>query len=160
MNRRTPRIPTQTLDLEFTRGSTVAHMTTTPDPHDLEQIQAIVRDVQDGFNTNDASLMNAHLADDAIVVNARGAVLAGRAAIQKVSEDALAAGYLNESTAYYDLSDVAALSPDVIAARKNAWSTKQDADDGNPPEMNALYIFVKRDGRWLIWRRQNTIVSS
>lgn len=82
-----------------------------PDSHDLEQIQAIVRDVQDGF-TNDASLMNTHLADDAIV------------------------------------------------ARKNAWSTKQDADGGNPPEMNALYIFVKRDGRWLIWRRQNTIVSS
>ncbi|MEE2060669.1 YybH family protein [Rhodococcus artemisiae] len=133
---------------------------TTPDHRDLEQIQTIVRDVQEGFNTNDASLMNAHLADDAIVVNARGAVLFGRAAIQKASEDALAAGYLNESTAYYELSDVAGLSADVIVARKNAWSTKQDADDGDPPEMNALYIFVKRGGRWLIWRRQNTIVSS
>lgn len=76
------------------------------------------------------------------------------------SRRTLAAGYLNESTAYYELTDVVALSPDVITSRKNTWSTKQDADDGNPPEMNALYIFVKRDGRWLIWRRQNTIVSS
>ncbi|MCK0093815.1 SgcJ/EcaC family oxidoreductase [Rhodococcus sp. F64268] len=115
--------------------------------------------MQDGFNNNDASLMNARLADDAIVVNARGAVLSGRAAIRKASEEALAAGYLNDSMAYYELSDVASLSPDVVTARKNAWSTNQDADDGNPPEMNALYIFVKRDGRWLIWRRQNTIIS-
>ncbi|TQF74724.1 SgcJ/EcaC family oxidoreductase [Rhodococcus spelaei] len=129
-----------------------------PNTNELNAIRAIINDVQEGFNNNDAKLMNAHLAEDAVVVNARGAVLAGRSAIEKATEEGLAAGFLSDATAYYELTDAALLSPDTIAARKNAWSTRKDAEDGNPPEMNALYIFVRRADRWLIWRRQNTVV--
>lgn len=130
-----------------------------PNAADLTEIHAIVDDVQDGFNNNDAALMNAHIAEDAVLVNARGAVLTGRPAIMESTEAALAAGFLKDATAYYELTDVVALSPDVITARKDAWSTRKNAQDGDPPEMNALYVFVRRADRWLIWRRQNTIVA-
>ncbi|OLT37162.1 hypothetical protein BJF84_07415 [Rhodococcus sp. CUA-806] len=130
-----------------------------PSPADVEAIRGIVRDIQDGFNNNDAALMNAHMADDAVVVNARGAVLNGRRAIEKATEDSLAAGYLRDSTAYYELTDVIALATDVITARKNAWSTRENSQDGIPPEMNALYIFVRRANRWVVWRRQNTLIA-
>jgi uncharacterized protein (TIGR02246 family) len=152
------------LDLECTRVSNIRRMTHRTDskfpiPADVEAIRGIVRDVQDGFNNNDAALMNAHIADDAVVVNARGAVLNGRRAIEIATEDSLAAGYLRDSTAYYELTDVISLAPDVITARKNAWSTRENAQDGRPPEMNALYIFVRRANRWLVWRRQNTLIA-
>jgi uncharacterized protein (TIGR02246 family) len=130
-----------------------------PTAADLTEIRAIINDVQDGFNNNDAALMNAHIADDAVVVNARGAVLSGRSAIMESTESGLAAGFLKDATAYYELTDVLALSPDVVTARKNAWSTPKNAQDGDPPEMNALHVFVRRADRWLIWRRQNTIVA-
>lgn len=62
--------------VDYEAISPVVHMApTTPGPHGLEQIQAIVRDVQDDFNTNDASQMNAPLTDDEIVVNIRGGEL-------------------------------------------------------------------------------------
>lgn len=130
-----------------------------PEPVDINMIRQIIDDVQEGFNTNDPDLMNTHLADDAVVVNARGAVLTGRPAIDKATREGLAAGLLKDATAYYQLSDIALLSPDVIAAGKTAWSTQHDAEAGNPPEMNALYIFIRRSGRWLIWRRQNTLIA-
>lgn len=132
---------------------------TTPKTSDLNSIRAIIDDVQAGFNRNDADLMNTHLAEDAIIVNARGVRLAGRPAIDEATREGLAAGFLRDATAYYQLTDIALLAPDVIAAGKNAWSTQQDFEVGNPPEMNALYIFIRRSGRWLIWRRQNTLIA-
>ena len=131
----------------------------TPETADLNAIRKIITDVQEGFNNNDPVQMNLHLADDAVVVNARGAVLEGRRAIDESTKDGLAAGFLRDATAYYELADVALLAPDVIVARKNAWSTSEDARDGRSPEMNALYVFVRRQGRWMIWRRQNTLVA-
>lgn len=129
-----------------------------PETADLNAIRRIIIDVQEGFNNNDPVQMNSHLVDDAVVVNARGAVLEGRRAIEESTKDGLASGFLRDATAYYELVDVTLLAQDVIGARKNAWSTSEDARDGRPPEMNALYVFVRREGRWAIWRRQNTLV--
>ncbi|OZF53688.1 DUF4440 domain-containing protein [Rhodococcus sp. 14-2470-1b] len=126
---------------------------------DLRAIRTILEDVELGFNNKDSALMNAHLADDAVVVTARGAVLEGRLAIENATREALASDFLRDATAYYQLADVVALSVDVISARKDAWSTQESAEDGRAPEMNALYIFVRRSGRWLIWRRQNTMAA-
>ena len=129
-----------------------------PETADVNAIRRIITDVQEGFNNNDPVQMNLHLAEDAVVVNARGAVLAGRRAIEESTKDGLTSGFLRDATAYYELDDVTLLAQDVIVARKNAWSTSADARDGRPPEMNALYVFVRREGRWVIWRRQNTLV--
>ncbi|EGD53656.1 YybH family protein [Gordonia neofelifaecis] len=125
---------------------------------DRDALRAIVADVERGFNTNDPDLMNKHVADDAVIVNAVGSVLRGRSEIDEAARAALANGVLREANAHYRLSDIASVAPDVAVAQKSAWSTPEAADSGQAPEMNALYVFVKRGGRWWIARRQNTLV--
>ncbi|GAA0980278.1 hypothetical protein GCM10009555_046410 [Acrocarpospora macrocephala] len=129
-------------------------------PEDVAALHAIVRDVQEGFNTNDAELMTAHFASDALVVNALGKVHRGRDEIVESSRAGLAAGFLHEATAYYRLGDIVPLADDVATATKDAWPTEEAARAGGPPEMRALYVFQRRDGRWLIARRSNTLVPT
>ena len=122
-----------------------------PDPHlseaDLAAITRVVRDVEDGFNRNDPDLLTAHVAEDAVVVDVRGRVLRGRAAVHEAGRVGLA-GPLREATAHYRVSDVAAVAPGVAVAHKDAWSTPEAADSGAAPEMRALYVLAQRDGRW------------
>lgn len=125
---------------------------------DRAALEAIIADVERGFTTNDVDLMNRHLAADALIVNAVGGVLRGRAQIDEVTRAALAGDALREATAHYRLADIALLAPDVAVAHKSAWSTREAADSGAAPEMNAQYVFVRRDGRWWIARRQNTLI--
>jgi uncharacterized protein (TIGR02246 family) len=125
---------------------------------DLAAITQVVKDVEDGFNANDPDLLTAHVAEDAVVVDVRGTLLRGRAAVDEASRAGLA-GPLREATAHYRVSDVAAVAPGVVVAQKSAWSTPAAADAGAPPEMRALYVLVQRDGRWWIVRRQNTLVA-
>lgn len=139
--------------------SAAPHLT---DPHpseaDLAAITRVIRDVEDGFNSNDPDLSTEHVAEDAVVVNVRGALLRGRAAVHEANRVGLA-GPLREATAHYRVSDVAAVAPDVVVVQKSAWSTPEAADAGGTPEMRALYVMVRREGRWWIVRRQNTLVA-
>jgi uncharacterized protein (TIGR02246 family) len=129
-------------------------------PEDVAALHAIVRDVQEGFNANDAELMTTHFASDALVVNALGKVQRGRDEIVEASRAGLAAGFLREATAYYRLGDIVPLADDVVTATKDAWPTEEAARAGGPPEMRALYVFLRRDGRWLIARRSSTLVPA
>lgn len=135
------------------------HDQPTASPEDSAALRRVVADVERGFNENDADLLVRHVAPDAVIVNARGAVLRGRAAVEAATRTGLAQGPLHTATAHYRLSDVALVGPDVAVAHKSAWSTVEDADSGAPPEMNAHYTFVRREGRWWILRRQNTLVA-
>jgi hypothetical protein len=65
---------------------------------------------------------------------------------------------LRDATAHYRISDIELVAPDVAVLHKEAWSTEAAADAGEPAEMNALYVMVRRDGRWWVLRRQNTLV--
>ncbi|MFI8527258.1 SgcJ/EcaC family oxidoreductase [Promicromonospora sukumoe] len=131
----------------------------TPSPRDEEAIRLVISDVERGFNTNDAGLLLRHVAPDAVIVNAVGAVLRGRDAVESATREGLARGPLQTATAHYRLSDIALVAPDVIVAHKSAWSSAEDARRGASPEMNAQYTFVRREGRWWILRRQNTLVA-
>lgn len=135
------------------------HDQATASPEDSAALRRVVADVERGFNENDPDLLVRHIAPDAVIVNARGAVLRGRAAVEAATRTGLAQGPLRTATAHYRLSDVALVGPDVAVAHKSAWSSVEDADDGAPPEMNAHYTFVRREGRWWILRRQNTLVA-
>ncbi|GLY64057.1 SgcJ/EcaC family oxidoreductase [Amycolatopsis taiwanensis] len=125
---------------------------------DIEEIKQIIADVERGFNTNDAALMNKHLAPDAAVVNVVGARLAGLAEIMASSEQGLA-GPLRDQYARYVVRDVRFVRPDVALAYKEAYAITAD---GGPIDsdhtMCALYVLVKENGRWLITARQNTLV--
>lgn len=126
---------------------------------EIEEIKQVIADVERGFNTNDAALMNKHLAPDAAVVNAVGIRLVGIAEIMKASEQGLA-GPLKDQYARYEVRDVRFPRPDVALVHKEAFAITAD---GEPIDldhaMNALYVMVKQDGRWLIAARQNTLVA-
>jgi len=127
-------------------------------PEDEAALRRIVRDVEDGFNRNDPALLGAQLAADAVVATALGTFIAGRVAIDEANRAGLA-GFLRDATAHYEVSDAVGLAPDVAVAQKRAWSTPEAAEAGEPPEMIALYVFVRRYDRWWIARRQNTLVA-
>ncbi|MET3961080.1 uncharacterized protein (TIGR02246 family) [Marmoricola sp. OAE513] len=127
---------------------------------DEASLREVISTVELGFNQNDADLLLLDVAADAHVVNARGAVLRGREAIDEATREGLADAYLRDATAHYRVSDIELVAPGVAVLHKDAWSDAAAADAGEPPEMNALYVLVKRDGRWWILRRQNTLVPS
>jgi uncharacterized protein (TIGR02246 family) len=126
---------------------------------DIEDITQVIADVERGFNAKDAGLMNRHLAPDAAVVSALGVRVVGLAEIMAVSERGLA-GALRDQFARYEVRDVRFVRPDVALVYKEAYAV---TEDGEPVEvghaMNALYVLVKEDGRWLVTARQNTLVA-
>jgi len=125
---------------------------------DEAALREVISRVELGFNTNDAELLLADVADDAQVVNAVGTVLRGREEIVAATRAGLANSSLRMATAHYRVSDLELIAPDVAVLHKDAWSSEADAEAGKPAEMNALYVFVRRDGWWWILRRQNTLI--
>jgi uncharacterized protein (TIGR02246 family) len=125
---------------------------------DIEEIKQVIADVERGFNTNDAALMNKHMAADAAVVTATGVRVVGLDEIMTSSEQGLA-GPLRDQYARYEVRDVRFVRPDVALVHKEAYAVTKD---GEPIDldhaMSALYVLVKEDGHWLIKARQNTLV--
>lgn len=115
-------------------------------------------DVEGGFNTNDAALMNKHVAPDATLVSAMGVRLVGLDEVMTASEAGLA-GPLRDQFARYEVKDVRFVRPDVALAYKEAYAITAD---GEPIDLDhtmcALYVLVKDDGRWRVAARQNTLV--
>ncbi|ADB48666.1 YybH family protein [Conexibacter woesei] len=126
---------------------------------DEDAIRAVIADVETGFNTNDADLLSRHFAGDAKVVAAFGQTIDGREAIDEANRQGVASPFLKDATAHYTVSSITFVEEDVALVRKLAWSTAEDESAGKPPEMVALYVFVRRDGRWWIAARQNTLIG-
>lgn len=133
----------------------------TPDltSKDDSAIRRIVADIEHGFNNNDPELLARHIDDDALVVNRLGTVMRGRAAIEESGREVLVGGPLADATAHYRLTEMSLLAPNVAVAQKSAWKSRANADEGDPPQTIALYVFIHRDGRWWVNRRQNTEVG-
>lgn len=131
-------------------------------PSQVEEatLHRIVADIEQGFNDNDPEALVRHIAADAVIVNPLGTVMRGAEEVEASVRPLLTAGALHRATAHYRLSDISMLAPDVAVAHKSAWATQAEADGGEPPQMNALYVFVRRKGTWWIVRRQNTAVGS
>lgn len=125
---------------------------------DIEEIEQVVADVERGFNTNDAALMNKHVAPDATLVSALGVRLVGLDEVMAGGEAGLA-GPLRDQYARYEIKDVRFVRPDVALAYKEAYAITADGDPIDVDHaMCALYVLVKENGRWLIKARQNTLV--
>lgn len=127
---------------------------------DRSAIEAIVADVERGFNENDADLMDRHVADDAAIVTALGRQLHGRAEIVAATVAGLA-GPLADQRARYLVTDVTFVRPDVALAHKRAWAIDETgADIDVDHAMVALYVLTKDADRWWIRARQNTLVPT
>ncbi|MGW5570840.1 SgcJ/EcaC family oxidoreductase [Nocardia thailandica] len=131
---------------------------TTDHAADIAAIEAIIAGVETAFNTNDPDLMTADLAENAVVGNAAGALTHGRAEVLASSRAGLR-GFLRDEFVRYDVTGVSFPLADMALAHKEARATTAD---GTPldtdPAMIALYVLVKREGRWWIVARQNTLV--
>lgn len=133
-------------------------VTTKVTQQDEVSIRGIVADIEQGFNSNDPELLARHIAEDAMIINPLGTVMRGPAAVEQSARETLIGGPLTEARAHYRLTEISLLAPGVAVAQKNAWDTPAEADDGAPPQMIALYVFIHRYDRWWISRRQNTKV--
>ncbi|MGY1706234.1 SgcJ/EcaC family oxidoreductase [Geodermatophilus sp. SYSU D00697] len=125
---------------------------------DTDQLAAVIADIERGSNTKDPELSVAHFLPEAWTVTVAGSEADGREALLEAHRRGLS-GPLREQYARYDVVRVAFPAPDVAVLQKHARAT--DAD-GRPLDaghaMTALYVFVRRDGRWQVLARQNTLV--
>lgn len=141
-----------------TAAPPVVDDTTVDHTDDIAEITALIKDVETGFNTNDADLLVRPFIANASVVNVMGVQLSGLEDLLASSRRGLA-GPLADEYATYELADITFLRPDVAIAHKHAWATTPDGtrlDVGHT--MIALYVFVKQDGVWWAAARQNTLI--
>jgi uncharacterized protein (TIGR02246 family) len=138
----------------------IPHVEDTADhTEDEAAIRAIVADTEKAFNSGDAELLVAHMAQNVSAVGVTGAELAGRAAALAGSRVALA-GPLKGQRARYEVIGITFLRPDVALARKHAHAVDADgAAVGVGHAMTALYVLTREAGRWWIVARQNTLVG-
>lgn len=130
-----------------------------PTAEDEAAILQIVTDIEQAFNSKDSDGLVRHISEDAVVVNPLGHVMRGREEVLTSVAPLVQEGPLAEATAHYQLTDLTMLSLDVAVGHKSAWSSAEQAEDGKHPEMIVLYVFLRREGRWWVVRRQNTLVS-
>ncbi len=126
---------------------------------DLESITNIIKDTELAFNRGDAALLAAQFHDDAWAIGVTGQELDGRDQILETSRQLLA-GSLRGQRARYAIDQVRFLTPDVAIVRKHAFATDDAGRDiDGHHAMVATYVMSKRQGRWAVAARQNTLVQ-
>lgn len=124
-----------------------------------EAVSAVVKALEEAFNTKNPIALGEQFATEASWSNAMGTRLDGRAAITESSAPALK-GFLSESFARYEITKLLEIVPGVIAV--NVVQTPTDAA-GTPVDGvwgSALYVIAERPDGWRIVAGQNTAVSA
>ncbi|MCX0275466.1 SgcJ/EcaC family oxidoreductase [Nocardia zapadnayensis] len=127
---------------------------------DIAAIEQLIKDVETGYNTNDAELMVSGFLVDAAAGNAVGTVITGRAALLEAARAGLS-GFLKDEYVVYEVTDIVFLRPDIAIAHKAARACTADGlllDQD--PAMVALYVLVAEQGRWWVAARHNTLVPT
>lgn len=125
---------------------------------DVEAINALINEIETGFNTNDAELLVRSFIANGSAVNVVGMQLDGHHELLEASQQGLD-GPLRDQYADYELADLLFLRPDVAIGHKHARATTADGQLIDLDHaMVALYVFVKQDGRWWVAARQNTLI--
>ena len=132
--------------------------TTVDHAEDIAAIERIIANVETAYNTNDAELMTADFTANAAVVNAVGALIAGKDALLEANRQGLT-GFLKDQYVRYEIADIVFLRPDIAIAHKLARATTAEGELIDIDHaMIALYVLVKENGRWWTAARQNTLV--
>ncbi|WP_031466016.1 SgcJ/EcaC family oxidoreductase [Sciscionella sediminilitoris] len=131
-----------------------------PESTEATAIRAIVTDLETALNTADAELMSTHFTANAIVIEANGTVLSGRAELHERYRRGFAAE-LHGMRARYTPAEPIFLRPDVALVHQRAHAV--DAD-GEPLELDhtmiTSYVLVNQEGRWWIRARQDTLAPA
>ncbi|MFQ6230689.1 SgcJ/EcaC family oxidoreductase [Nocardia sp. NPDC002869] len=127
---------------------------------DIAAIEQLIKDVETGYNTNDAELMVSGFLADAAAGNAVGMVITGREALLEAARAGLS-GFLKDEYVVYEVTDILFLRPDIAIAHKAARARTADGVLlDRDPAMVALYVLVAEQGRWWVAARHNTPVPA
>ena len=130
-------------------------------------VDALVAELQAGWDTRDADLSNRHFAADVLWGSPFGAVLQGYETLHEIHVRLKQEGRGGPS-ARYEVAGVLSPTPDVILAQVRRVALGPDgepvpprlpgAGGSGPFSEMALYALVRRDGEWWLAAGQNTLI--
>jgi uncharacterized protein (TIGR02246 family) len=129
------------------------------DDRDRAAIEAVIANVEHGFNANDADVSCRDFTANARTITALGVRVQWWDALLDAHRVGFA-GPLGDQYARYRVADVVFLRPDVAFAFKQAWEADADGTTlSDVPAMVALCVLVCERDRWWIAARANTLVQ-
>jgi hypothetical protein len=123
-----------------------------------EAVSQLIVELQSGWDDHDADLTDRSLAGDVLWGSPFGATLQGYDELQG----------MGGASSRYELVRTLAPTPDVVLAQVQRQALSDDAEAIAPTAQGAgasafsemaLYVLVKRDGRWWLAAGQNTPIS-
>jgi uncharacterized protein (TIGR02246 family) len=116
-----------------------------------EAVTALVTQLQCGIDTSDADAYDALFADDILWGSPKGRTLQGFTELNRIHHDLMADSVAPPSI--FTVERTSSPAPGVVIAL-----ISRNARDGGFSEM-AMYVLVRRDGRWWLAAAQNTPIA-
>ena len=129
---------------------------------DMSPAASFIAEIQAGLDSGDAEIYNRHFAADVLWGSPFGAALQGYEELHQIHRKLLGEGV--GSTSRYELERMARPTPDVMLLQVRRTPSGSDKGqivssvDDAFAEM-ALYVLVRRNGRWWLAAGQNTPVD-
>jgi uncharacterized protein (TIGR02246 family) len=132
-----------------------------------EAVSQLIVELQSGWDDHDADLTDRSLAGDVLWGSPFGATLQGYDELHDIHIQLKRQG-MGGASSRYELVRTLAPTPDVVLAQVQRQALSDDAEAIAPTAQGAgasafsemaLYVLVKRDGRWWLAAGQNTPIS-
>jgi len=141
-------------------------LTLTADPEGLQEardaVDGFVAGLQAGIDSADAQTYNADFADDVMWGSPYGATVIGYDELHSIHRGMFETGMaVAGASSRYQTENVMAPAPDVAIAHVRRVALNADGrpipvDDATVFSEMAMYVLVRRDGKWWLAAGQNT----
>lgn len=123
-----------------------------------DAVRHLIERLQAGLDHSDADRYDSMFAADLLWGSPYGAVLAGYEQLNAIHRRLMRNPTVSPSR--YEVVQTLAPAPDVVIAhvRRQSRPAAPDAGPGGFSEM-AMYVLVRRDGRWWLAGGQNTVIA-